>query len=189
MPYPPAVPPNTRTDATGVTTNHPSDHTTISNALTDILNELGTDPSGVAVSVTARLNALPLGVVGYAQIVANTAAVGAVTDVTGLSVTFTAVAGRRYKTSIVCGQFATIAGDGLSVMIADGAGTQLMRHTFLVPVNNCESAVSTRVVETGLSGSVTRKVQHQRLSGTGTSTVTAAATYPASILVEDIGPA
>ena len=56
MSYPPSVPPNTRTDATPLPTNLPSDINTISNALTDIINELGSDPSGAAASLTARLD-------------------------------------------------------------------------------------------------------------------------------------
>lgn len=56
MSYPPSVPPNTRTDATPLPTNHAADHNTISDALTDIINELGSDPSGAAASLTARLD-------------------------------------------------------------------------------------------------------------------------------------
>ena len=56
MSYPPSVPPNTRTDATPLPTNHAADHNDISNALTDIINELGSDPSGAAASLTARLD-------------------------------------------------------------------------------------------------------------------------------------
>jgi hypothetical protein len=55
MAYPPAVPPNTRIDTTPDATNHPSDHNVISNALTDILNELGSGPKGGEATVTNRL--------------------------------------------------------------------------------------------------------------------------------------
>lgn len=55
MAYPPTVPVNTRADATALATNHPADHNAISNALTDILNELGSDPSGTFPTVQARL--------------------------------------------------------------------------------------------------------------------------------------
>ena len=58
MSYPPSVPPNTRTDATPLPTNMPSDINTISNALTDIINELGDDPSGSFASATARFDYL-----------------------------------------------------------------------------------------------------------------------------------
>ena len=56
MAYPPTVPPNTRTDATPLPTNMPFDINTISNALTDIINELGGAPKGTAASVTALLD-------------------------------------------------------------------------------------------------------------------------------------
>lgn len=55
MAYPPTVPPNTRADATLMATNHKDDHNALSNALTDILNELGADPAGAFASLTARL--------------------------------------------------------------------------------------------------------------------------------------
>jgi microcystin-dependent protein len=42
MPYPPPVPPATRTNATVMATNHPADHNAISAALTEILNHIAT---------------------------------------------------------------------------------------------------------------------------------------------------
>lgn len=57
MAYPPTPPPNTRTNATPLPENHAGDHNDISDALTDIINELGTDPAGGVVGgVTARLD-------------------------------------------------------------------------------------------------------------------------------------
>jgi hypothetical protein len=58
VPYPPSVPPNTRANLTSQDTAHPSDHNTIANALTDIINELGADPSGAAATVQARIAAI-----------------------------------------------------------------------------------------------------------------------------------
>ena len=58
MAYPPTVPPATRTDSTPQFTNHPNDHNAISTALTDLVNELGADPSGGYATVNARLDAL-----------------------------------------------------------------------------------------------------------------------------------
>lgn len=56
MPYPPPVPPPSRTNATPMVDNHPSDHLLTSGALSDIINELGANPSGTYPSVTARLD-------------------------------------------------------------------------------------------------------------------------------------
>jgi hypothetical protein len=58
MPYPPTVPPTGRTNATPQADNHPSDHNAISTALTDIINELGADPSLAYATVMARLAAM-----------------------------------------------------------------------------------------------------------------------------------
>jgi hypothetical protein len=72
MPYPPTVPPSNRTDPTPQATNHPSDHNALSKALTDIINELGADPSSAGyATVQARLDALK------ASLDANTAAIAA----------------------------------------------------------------------------------------------------------------
>jgi len=63
MAYPPAVPPATRNNATPQHDNHPGDHNGISAALTDIINELGDDPSSASYpTVQARLEALKAGV-------------------------------------------------------------------------------------------------------------------------------
>jgi hypothetical protein len=56
MAYPPQVPPHDRTNTDPMVNNHPSDHNLISYALTDVLNELGADPSGDHNNVTDRLN-------------------------------------------------------------------------------------------------------------------------------------
>lgn len=42
MPYPPPVPPATRTNATVMATNHPADHNLLSAALTEVLNHMAT---------------------------------------------------------------------------------------------------------------------------------------------------
>ncbi len=56
MAYPPEVPPHTRTNTDPMVNNHPLDHNLISYALTDVLNELGGNPSGDHNNVTDRLN-------------------------------------------------------------------------------------------------------------------------------------
>lgn len=58
MAYPATPPPAGRTDSTPLPTNHPDDHNLISAAITDIVNELGSNPKGSSASVTARLNAI-----------------------------------------------------------------------------------------------------------------------------------
>lgn len=56
MAYPPSVPPNNRTNGTATPTNHAGDHNDTSDALTDIIDELGSDPKGGYADVEARLD-------------------------------------------------------------------------------------------------------------------------------------
>jgi len=67
MAYPPEVPPHTRTNTDPMVNNHPDDHNLISYALTDVLNELGGNPSGDHNNVTDRLNQSALDVDENAQ--------------------------------------------------------------------------------------------------------------------------
>jgi hypothetical protein len=65
MAYPPTVPPANRSNTTPQADNHPSDHNGISSALSAIVNELGSNPSGPQGSVQSRIshlenNTLPL---------------------------------------------------------------------------------------------------------------------------------
>lgn len=57
MAYPPSIPTNARLNTTPQVDNHPADHNALSNALTDIVNELGSNPSAGFADLTARLNA------------------------------------------------------------------------------------------------------------------------------------
>lgn len=64
MAYPPSVPTTGRTNTTPQVNTHPADHNAIHSALTDIVNELGTNPKGDAADVGARFDlTCPLGVV------------------------------------------------------------------------------------------------------------------------------
>lgn len=52
MPYPPTVPPTTRVNSTPQADNHPLDHNQLSQAITDMVNKLGTNPVGGADATT-----------------------------------------------------------------------------------------------------------------------------------------
>lgn len=58
MAYPPTVPPNSRGNLTSMDTNHAGDHNAVSNALTDIINELGSNPSGAVATVDQRFQTI-----------------------------------------------------------------------------------------------------------------------------------
>jgi hypothetical protein len=141
---------------------------------------------GLAFVAGVKTASTRLGTVGYAEITSNSAAITAVTDVGGLVVTWDAAPTRRYRTSINGVWQGTVANDLLLAYITDGSGNvKFQQHRNVTPGGYGQVGCS--VVETGLSGSTQRKMQHWRFSGTGTSQILAGATYPAYILVEDIG--
>lgn len=72
MAYPPTIPANDRVNATVTADNHPLDHNTAADALTDIVNELGAAPKGSDASIQARLDRMD------AAIAANTTGISEV---------------------------------------------------------------------------------------------------------------
>lgn len=145
----------------------------------------------------ADMNALPGGVMAYAQATSNQTSIGtAFTDVTSLSVTFTAVAGRRYRVSSNTRWFGTAANVHALTNIYNSTGSaELQRGGALTGAagggSNSDEASTIHASWSGTlsAGSTTLKVQAKRgATGSGTLTSYAAATYPANILVEDIGP-
>ena len=128
------------------------------------------------------------GEVGYAAIYANDTptSAGTVQDITGLSVTFDAIAGRRYK---VTAQFEIdkSVGTDTSVVALQDLTTSLQRYTDSINTTDLVTGGLSYVTTASISGAKTWRLTVQRAFGTGTITVGAAAIYPAFILVEDIG--
>lgn len=152
-------------------------------ATDDIISEAWVD------AVTNAVNNAPWGFVGSASIVASSALVstGTPTDIAGMSVTFTAVAGRRYK---VWAQFMAAPSTtpaAAVASIADGAGTQIQQGNFSSPVAGGVVTLALTSIATPPAGPVTYKL---RLAAATSATVQviASPTFPAWIAVEDIGP-
>lgn len=129
-----------------------------------------------------------LGEVGFAS-ATGTVTHGAVSDVTGLSVTFNAVLGRKYRIwGHIRGGNASVVGVRQMVWITDDSNNKLQ----MIGDNINQSAGGYsweccgfyRYVP-GASGSVTFKIRGEG-SG-GTFDTTGAATAPLYILAEDIG--
>jgi hypothetical protein len=137
---------------------------------------------------------LPWGYITSASITANSASTSGTTvlAVTGLSVTWTAVANRRYLISANLAMAGTVGTtDLIDSYIADGALASKVRRNFVAPAlvgGAWYQSVHLESYETGLSGSITRQVAIARNAGTGTAQIAAAATSPALILVTDLGP-
>lgn len=132
---------------------------------------------------------LPWGVMGYAEITANQTGITAIVDVTGLSLTWTAAANRRYKITTKAYVTSSVALDAVAVAITTGGGVQVQSTGTHVHLAGTSYGVVLEAVVTGVAaGSATYKVRALRSAGTGSCSIVAHSTYPAFILVEDIGP-
>jgi hypothetical protein len=130
---------------------------------------------------------MPWGRISSATSTAATTAIGAsAADVNNLSVTFTAVANRYYKTTIHLPIYQQATSDGfVSLSLTDGSNAEQVQTQQVVRSGGSQSFTLTHV-GTIASGSATRKARISVTAGSGT--VAYAANYPALILVEDIGP-
>ncbi len=130
----------------------------------------------------------PRGYMGYAQRTSNQTGITTMTDITSLSVTWTAVAGRRYKASFKVLVFSTVANDDVNVWLRNGSSTSLNAYGVRAVSTTHGIMVAGSHVLTGLSaGSQTVKLSLERAAGSGSVALAAASTHPSFILVEDIG--
>jgi hypothetical protein len=162
----------------------------------------GTAPpvGAVAVALT-RLNDTPLllgtpsqapwgaawGEVAYAERTSNQTGITVITDLTDLSITWTAVAGRKYLvTGHVLALQNTAAGIP-EVRITTGGNAEAGSIAAFTVAAGEFATLTPRARLTGLAaGSVTYKLRATTTAGTFTSQ--ASATRVASILAQDIGP-
>jgi hypothetical protein len=134
----------------------------------------------------AQMNNFPRGVAGKAQKTSSTSITTTDTDISGMSVTWTAESTRLYRISVACIARTTSAGNlYMTVSITDSANAvkQLLRNG--ATTTDMRFEVTGFVYESGLSGSVTRKLRAVMVSGTGE--IEAGSTFPLQMIVEDIG--
>ena len=137
--------------------------------------------------VTAsKMNELPKGVLGYAQVTANQGSITTGSDLTGLSVTVTVAAGRRLKITGFAAFNASVANEGNTFQIRESTTVLNSVLTMLTNATIQETAVVYAVVAPTV-GAHTYKLYDLRQFATGTHSLIASATSPAFILVEDIG--
>lgn len=143
----------------------------------------------------ADLNALPGGVRGYASVTADQTSITSETDLTSLTATWTAVASRLYKVSFHCIMVNTdtfTATEVIRVKVTDGSNAMKF-ETVMAGVEGESGATGGQMTfigvgyETGLSGSVTRKLR--AVTTTSGCRLEASSTSPAFFVIEDIGPA
>jgi hypothetical protein len=109
-----------------------------------------------------------------------------VVDITGLTVTFTGIAGRRYRVDGFLLLQSTVSGDTVNLLIRNGAGTSLQQAIYPLPSNGSAYMCIASLLLSA-TGSTTIKLSTQRQAGTGTITANGGATFPAQLIVTDIG--
>jgi hypothetical protein len=128
---------------------------------------------------------LPRGFVARAQRTVNQGSISSTVDLTSLTVTFTADATRRYKTTLILPYNEQATTNGYQqFLITDGSNVQKAGSTQFAVVAQ-GSFCQVIAYEQGISGSQTRKGRANTSAGSFTSN--GSASEPASILVEDIG--
>lgn len=136
---------------------------------------------------------MPWGLVAAAYLTTATNAAASPVTVTGSSINFSVVAGRRYKYTVFGHQYFQSVNDGLKVAITDGVGTEFAQ-TNLLPigapnVNFAHGFSFTSFQDPTVSAAITRQLRVSRFTGTsGNVTFFADNTRPGSFLIEDVGP-
>lgn len=129
-----------------------------------------------------------LGTLGYAQKVADQTGITTEVDVTGLTTTVTVGSGRRVRVTADLLVDCTAADNTLRILIKeDGVNKHLLQT--VGPLANQANTLHGWIVLTPSAGPHTYKLSALRAAGAGSMTVSGNAAFPASILVEDIGPA
>ena len=137
-----------------------------------------------------QMNRLPWGVMGYGSATSNQTGISTVADVTGLTATFTANSTRYYRTTVYVANLVQITSNGYATLtITDGSNNQKQAGTMykVVANGNGEAPMAIVLIETGLSGSTTRKAR--LATSAGTVETRASSSQPALIVIEDIGKA
>lgn len=125
-------------------------------------------------------------IIASAELASSQGSITTETDITGVTVTFTAVAGRQYKISARGTVLSSVAGDVATVRITTGGNTALGDCDVYIHSPGTGASFSTYTIETPGAGSVTYKVRIVRSLGTGNITAYESASAPFMILVEDL---
>jgi hypothetical protein len=127
-----------------------------------------------------------MGRIGYVEKTTQQTGISSAVAISGLSVTFTATAGRRYRVSVNCGLYASVYGAIGQVSINDS----VLGYVAYARAELASAAATAfrfeRIVVPG-AGSRTYSVYANLAEGTGTITFDGLPLHPAFIMVEDIG--
>lgn len=138
-------------------------------------------------ATAAKVTKLPRGWLGEATVTSNQTGITTETAVTGLTASPTIPASRKIKVTVCLHIKSDTANDRWRVRVkADGTTLQDFRNPD-TSANLSDTAQFT-ATHTPSAGTIAYTVTVERTSGSGSLAVEAAATSPASLLIEDIGP-
>jgi hypothetical protein len=135
-----------------------------------------------------QTNRFPRGVMGYVISTGNHSVTTATADVTGMSITFTAVANRLYKATFSGFYSQSDALSRLELYLTDGSNTGQNNIQRTIPNNGGLSSVSHAFIFTASAGSITRKIRTNVSGGTATIFGNPADSRTYSFVIEDLGP-
>jgi hypothetical protein len=134
-------------------------------------------------------NNFPRGVMGYAISTVNSVVTTSVTDITGMSITFTAVANRLYRATF-SGFCQQSSNSRIFLTFADGSGVQkdFTLSGLSTAGANAYTAWGAQFLFTTTAGSTTRKMQGSVDTGTASFLGATADARTYSFIIEDMGP-
>lgn len=153
---------------------------------------VSTTPS-ITTSLITKLTQPPMPIGGrYGRIVGtpvvrttSQTGISTITDLTGYSITFNAIAGRLYEASVRVPVIPSADGN-LRVTVADSSNTQLGTGNAPAAVGGLGTTIETTVPITySATGSQTVKLRLAKISGTGTVDSSASATEPGYLRILD----
>lgn len=144
----------------------------------------GTQAAG-DVLTSANFTRLPGGWIGYSVVTANQTGITAITDLTGLSVSVTVNTNRLIRVSGIARVTQSPADGWTDLRIREGTTTL----AYSIVYGNADITQNVWTLLATTAGTHTYKLSLEKLSGTGTASLDAAADHPAWILVEDLGSA
>ena len=140
-----------------------------------------------AVLTAAQMNALPWGTVGKVTRSTGDVTINTLADITGMTLTFTAVANRVYKaTWLVNGNKNAASRDSTNVYFTTGANA-IVGNISLITMGSTNVGLnfSASCYFTVAAGSVTYKLRG--FSSSGDLVINANATVPCFLIIEDVG--
>ena len=140
-----------------------------------------------SVYTAGQANRFPRGAMGYVvEQSSNLSVTNSEADLSGMSITFTAEAGRLYRVSFNCFYLQSDASSRFIINFNNTTGTTFASTQQVNPVASGYNTFSySYIFGVASSGSVTRKITSQTTGGT--VTIFGSSTSPISYLIEDVG--